>query len=189
MGGGDQERVDFIEVKTISKRRQIQRIGFTTAIKDDREDHAGERCAHRHSGHQPARFCFTGQLDKDSRDEIQTSPGGGQSQKNQRPDHHPRRFPSGAGVVAARPAEENHDHETQHVERGQKCREKCEPTDRRIFSVSEREDSVFAEESAKRGEADQRERADHESEKGDAEAPGEPAHFPDVLLVMEHDDD
>src|SRR5437764_15172485 len=55
--------------------------------------------------------------------------------------------------------------------------------------MSEREDSVLAEKSAERREPDERERANHESEKRDAETAGEPAHFPDVLLVMEHDDD
>ena len=55
--------------------------------------------------------------------------------------------------------------------------------------IGEREDSVLAEEAAETGEADERERADQESEERDRQPFGEPAHPPDVLLVMQHVDD
>ena len=132
---------------------------------------------------------FTGHVKKKFRDETEPGRERRNGENHQRGDHDPRRFSSRARLVAARLAEEHDHHQSQHVERGQKGREKREPKDRRIFFVGEREDRVLAEEPAEWRKADQRERADHESEKRDSQPAGESAHLPDVLLVMEHHDD
>ena len=61
--------------------------------------------------------------------------------------------------------------------------------DGRIFFPGEREDRILAEKSAEGRKPDQRQGAGHESEKCDPEPSGQAAHLPDVLLMMEHDDD
>ena len=91
--------------------------------------------------------------------------------------------------LASRFSEENNENEPHHVERGQERGEKTERENRRVVFVGEGEDRVLAKKSAERRETDQRERADTEGEKCYLHASAERAHLPNVLLVMQHDDD
>ena len=57
---------------------------------------------------------------------------------------------------------------------------------RGVLFVRDREDGVLAEEAAEGRAAHERQRADEEGAESDAQLAGEAAHFPNVLLVMEH---
>src|SRR5205807_9289630 len=75
------------------------------------------------------------------------------------------------------------------VEGRQKRREQTHDEDWHVAFVCERQNSVLAEKAAERRTTDQRQRANHEGDKGDRKFSGKPAHFPDVLLVMDHEND
>ena len=132
---------------------------------------------------------FAGQWQKNLGDEAEPGCECRNGQEDQGRDHDPWRFATGARVLAASFTEEDDHDQTHHIERGQESREQPQPKNGAILLVSDCEDCVLAEESAEGGKADQGERSDHESQKGDPQPAGESAHLPDVLFVMEHDDD
>ena len=111
-------------------------------------------------------------------------------ENNQRNGHDKRRFKARSRRIAPRFSEEHNENQPHHVERGQECGEKTKQKNRRVVFVGESEDCVLAEESAERRTTDQRQRADSERrERSVCSFPASAAHLPDVLLVMQHDDD
>ncbi len=92
-------------------------------------------------------------------------------------------------MLAAGFAEEDHDEKSRHVKGGEEGGEEREIEDGGVLLQRDGEDGILAEETAERRAADEGERADEEGAEGDAQLAGEAAHFPNVLLVMEHDDD
>ena len=110
-------------------------------------------------------------------------------QDHERPGHDERRFVADLASALRGLPKKNDDEEARYVKRGQKRGEKREREDRHVALIGEREDRVLAEESAERRAPDQRERADGKGQKCDGKITGKPTHLPNVLLVMEHDDD
>ena len=90
---------------------------------------------------------------------------------------------------AAWVTEEDDDEQADHVEGSQERGEQRHGEDRQVAFIGDRENRVLAEKSAERRTADQRQRARSEGEKGDRKLSAQPAHLPDVLLVVKHHDD
>ena len=61
------KRVNLIEVKTVSKKREIDRIAFALAIKEDGQRRRASSRANARTGTSEAGFMFAGQMKKKSR--------------------------------------------------------------------------------------------------------------------------
>src|SRR6266446_6577436 len=85
--------------------------------------------------------------------------------------------------------EKNDDKQTRDVKGGQERGDDREHEDRHVVYVGERKNGVFAKESTERRTAHERECADQKCNKCDGEIFGQAAHLPNVLFVMERDDD
>src|SRR6516225_8768746 len=85
--------------------------------------------------------------------------------------------------------EKSHHEQARDIERREEGGKKGDREDRAVLFVSERKDRVLGKKAAERWAANQGQRADREGEERDRQMTREPAHLPDVLLVMQHDDD
>ena len=175
--------------KTCSRIAEIDRIAFAPPVEQDGQRQASQRSRERQPRHEPAGLVFIGQVTEKFRDETEAGGENRNGENDQRGDHDPWRFSSRARLVAARLAEEDDDEQPRHVERGQEGREERERKDRRIFFVRGARIASLEKNPLKGGTADEGERADGESEKGHSQSAGQPAHLPDVLLVMQRVDD
>src|SRR2546423_1881727 len=86
-------------------------------------------------------------------------------------------------------SKKNHDEQTRNVKSGEKRREQRHSEDRHVVFVGELEDRVLAEESAERWTAHERERPGKKRHERNGEIFGKAAHLPNVLFVMQRDDD
>src|SRR4030095_4623816 len=136
-----------------------------------------------------ARFLFVRNDEKILRDSFKTGGEREEGEDNQRNDHHRRRFVSGARGIAPWFAEKNNKNLPRNVKRSQECGRQADDEDRHVALEGEREDVVLAEKTAEWRTTDQRQRADGERRERDFQFLTEPAHIPNVLLVMQGDDD
>ena len=108
----------------------------------------------------------------------------------QRPGHHRRRFVRMFSVLGFGGTVKHHKNQAEHV----KCRQhRHQQTNRKEQVIALvgglRDDAVLAEESAERPQRGQRQRAEQEGPEGHRHFLSQPAHLPDVLLVVKPDDD
>ena len=113
----------------------------------------------------------------------------GHGQQQQGGGHDDRGLPRVLRVARARAPHEHDEEEPEHVERGEQGGAGGDPEDGGVAAVGVGDDQVLAEISAEARAADERERAGHEAEGGERHAAEESAHFPDILLVVQGDDD
>src|SRR5262249_6626373 len=109
-------------------------------------------------------------------------------QHKQWTEHYPRRFLAVAGEITSRFAKKNDNHRTRNIKGGEKRGRQSDDEDRRVPRVGQGKDRVFAEKSAEGRATDQRERAGGKCAECNFQFRRQATLFPNVLLVMETDD-
>src|ERR1051325_2049232 len=98
------------------------------------------------------------------------------------------------GGFGFRRAFENHENEAEHVERGESGNNYAKgekSISRPCLGLGQglSQNTILAEETAERPNTRQRQRAEEERPEGNRHLLPQPTHFPDILLVMQREDD
>ena len=180
--------VEVVDVKPIGKERNEDRIFRRVAIKQQRE--AGSQNEHRQKNVVQDVGNVLGFLEvkKELFDLRVAGRPCGNRQENQRDNHYRGRFVGMLGMIAPRRSKKNHRQEPKHVESGQSCRHHSDPAKDRLFDHRPGDDEIFAEVATESRKPAQGEGSHDKTCESHRSLSFQPAHVPDVLLVVKSDD-
>ena len=189
MHAGDEPVVEIVDVEAVGEERDADGVvGGSAQIEEGSKQCAGGEEAEDDFVRDG--WCGGVRHVEEMLDEPRvTGDDSGDGEDDQRERHDERRFLGAGGVVAARFAEQDDEQEAEGVEGGEENGGGGDPESGAVIHPGPLDNVVLAERAAEERDAGEGESAGQHAERSDGHAGEESAHFPDILFVVEGDDD
>src|SRR5207237_9520251 len=144
----DQPAIKLVDIKKPSQKIDLDRLARPVSVKCNRQSRPEHHRRDRQHGDDKEEFFLMRNREEMSREKSIAAEPRQERKHNKGSGHDQRRFVARASGVAAWLREKHNHHQSQDVERGQKCREERDDKDRHVAIVSERKNRIFAKEPA-----------------------------------------